>query len=69
MLTVLLARAGGPETHPRLHRAERRQLRGVIEADTPGICNFRGLLVLWDEGRKGPGGGRFIKNIWGLPEF
>uniref|UniRef100_A0A4X1W825 Rho guanine nucleotide exchange factor 10 like n=1 Tax=Sus scrofa TaxID=9823 RepID=A0A4X1W825_PIG len=36
-LTVLSARAGGPKAHPGLHRAERRQLRGVSEAGTPGL--------------------------------
>lgn len=38
-LTVLSARAGSPETHPGLHCAERRQLRGVTEADTPGATS------------------------------
>lgn len=35
-LTTLSGRAGGPEAHPGLHRAERRQLRGVFEAGAPG---------------------------------
>lgn len=56
-LTVFPARVGGPEAHLGLHRAERRQLRGVFEAGAPGTTP--GTL----------GGGReghFARNVWGL---
>lgn len=54
--------AGGPETHPGLHRAERGQLCGVTKADTSG--DSRGLR---DEG--GALGGHFVKNFGGLWQF
>lgn len=51
VLTESLARAGGPEAHPGLHRAERGQLRGVFEAGAPGTT-----LGPWVTGREGPEG-------------
>lgn len=59
-LTELSARAGGPEAHPGLHRAERRQLCGVFEAGPPGTT-----LGPLGEGR-GPLQGHLAGSVWSL---